>query len=348
MPFNAEQLSYAGRSSIDYIIKAAPTDIFNINRPLLKALRSTQKEFPGAKQFINEKLRTTNDSNFQWFGPDGEVTYNRKRTLSEANFAWGSAHDGFALTEEELLQNYITVTDDKNATPTTSEKHQFVNLITENTETLKLGFAEKFDYDLHRDGTQNVEAIPGIDLLVSTTPTVGTVGGIDRSTTPAWRNQVSLNIAATAGALNNALAVMWRAMTRVGGNSPNLILAGSKFIDAYRLEQMATQTRFISMGSGGVSTADGSVNELTFMGIPLQWDPVMDDLQAALNPTVNWDKRAYFLNTRFMHLRPAKGQDMVTRNPPRVYNRYTHYWALTWRGALTITRPGAMGVASVV
>jgi hypothetical protein len=77
------------------------------------------------------------------------------------------------------------------------------------------------------------------------------------------------------------------------------------------------------------------------------WDPVMDDLQAALSPVVPWDKRAYFLNTRFLKLRPAKGQDMVTRNPPRVYNRYTHYWGLTWRGAMTITRPAAMGVFSV-
>jgi hypothetical protein len=347
MPFNAEQLSYAGKAAMDYIVGGSPTDIYNIDRPLLKALRATQKEFPGAKQYINEKLRTTNDSNFQWFGPDSEVSYNRKRTLSEANFAWGSAHDGFALTEEELLQNYITVTDDKNAAPTTSEKYQFVNLITENTETLKLGFAEKLDYDLHLDGTQNPDAIPGLDLLVSTTPAVGTVGGINRATTPAWRNYAQTGIAATPGTLNAALETGWRSMTRVGGNSPNLILAGSKFIDAYRNEQMATQERHIVMGRGGVTTADGSVNELTFKGVPIVWDPVMDDLQAALSPVVPWDKRAYFLNTRFLKLRPAKGQDMVTRNPPRVYNRYTHYWGLTWRGAMTITRPAAMGVFSV-
>lgn len=347
MPMNAEQISYGGKAAMDYIVKQSPTDIYNIDRPLLKALRATQKEFPGAKQYVQEKLRTTNDSNFQWFGPDGEVSYNRKRTLSEANFAWGSAHDGFALTEEELLQNYITVTDNKNAAPTTSETHQFVNLITENTETLKLGFAEKFDYDLHLDGTQNVEAIPGLDLLVSTTPTVGTVGGINRATTPAWRNYAATGIAATAGALNAALETMWRSTTRVGGNSPNLILAGSKFIDAYRAEQVATQERHIVMGRGGVTTADGSVNELTWKGVPIQWDPVMDDLQAALSPVVPWDKRAYFLNTRFMRLRPAKGQDMVTRNPPRVYNRYTHYWGLTWRGAFTISRPSAMAVMAV-
>lgn len=347
MPFNSEQLSYAGKASMDFIIRQSPTDIYNVERPLLKALRASQKEFPGAKQYVNEKLRSANDANFQWFGPDGEVTFNRKRTLTEANFAWGSAHDGFALTEEELLQNFITVTDDKNAAPTTSEKHQFVNLITENTETLKLGFAEKFDYDLHLDGTQSSDAIPGLDALVSTTPATGTVGGIDRASVAAWRNQVSLDIASTAGVLSTEMEKMYRACTRVGGNAPNLILAGSKFIDAYRAEIRATHDLQISGGRGGVKGADASIDGLTFKGIQIVWDPVMDDLQANLAAAKAWDKRCYFLNTRFLKLRPAKGQDMVVRNPPRVYNRYTHYWGLTWRGAMTITHPAAMGVMTI-
>lgn len=347
MPFNAEQLSYAGKASMDYILRQSPQDIYNIERPLIKLLRGSQKEFPGAKQYVHEKLRTTNDSNFQWFGPDAEVSYNRKRTLSEANFSWASAHDGFALTEEELLQNYITVTDDKNAAPTTSEKHQFVNLITENTETLKLGFAEKFDYDLHLDGTQSADAIPGLDALVSTTPTTGTMGGINRATTPLWRNYALTGIASTTGLLSQEMEKAYRACTLRGGHAPDTILAGTKFIDAYRAELRATHSINLTGGKGGVSAADAAIADLSFRGIPVVWDPVMDELQTALNPSVNWDKRCYFLNSKFLKLRPAKGQDMVVRNPPRVYNRYTHYWGLTWRGAMTITRPSAMAVISI-
>ena len=145
MSFSPEQISYAGKIAIDFILRKKPEDLYNTERPFLKRLRATQKTFPGAKQYINEKLRTTNDANFQWFGPDGLVTFNRKRTVAEANFAWGSAHDGFGLSEEELLSNYISMTDDRNSHPTTSEKHQFINLMTENTDTLLLGFNEKFD-----------------------------------------------------------------------------------------------------------------------------------------------------------------------------------------------------------
>lgn len=344
MPFTAEQISYAGKAAIDYIVRKKPEDLYNTDRPLLKKLQSTKKSFPGAKQYINEKLRITNDPNFQWFGPDEQVTYNRKRTLEEANFGWGSAHDGFALSEEELLQNYITVTDDKNAAATTSEKHQFVNLMKENTETLMLGFKEKFDMELHRDGTQDADAIPGLDALVSTTPAVGTVGGIDRSVAgnEYWRNQVSLDV--TVANLLNTMETQWRACTRVGGNSPNFILAGETFIDAYRAATKADLSREVAVPQMGGYKLDGGNTGLYFKGVPIVWDPVFYDLDQADSPTQEWDSRCYMLNTRFIKLRPAQGQDMVVRRPPRAYDRYTHYWGLTWRGAMTITRPSAMSV----
>jgi len=347
MPFTAEQISYAGKAAIDYIVRKKPEDLYNTDRPLLKKLQATKQSFPGAKQYINEKLRTDNDSNFQWFGPDEQVTYNRKRTLDEANFSWGSAHDGFALTEEELLQNYITVTDDRNAAATTSEKHQFINLMRENTDTLMLGFKEKFDLDLHRDGTQDVDAIPGLDALIALDPTTGTVGGIDRSVAANafWRNQYSLDI--TIANLLGQMETMWRATTRIGGNQPNFLLAGSVFIDTYRAAVKADATLQVAMPQKGGYTLDGGNTGLFYKGIPIVWDPVFADLDALDSPADQWESRCYMINTRFLKLRPAQGQDMVVRRPPRAYDRYTHYWGLTWRGAMTITRPSAMGVLTV-
>ena len=344
MAFTAEQISYAGKAAIDYIVRGKPEDLYNTNRPLLKKLQQKRQSFPGAKQYINEKLRTSNDSNFQWFGPDESVSYNRKRTLDEANFAWGSAHDGFALTEEELLQNYITVTDNKNDAPTTSEKHQFVNLMRENTETLMLGFKEKLDLDLHRDGTQDTDAIPGLDALVAIDPTTGTVGGIDRSVAANafWRNRYKTDV--TIANLLKEMEIMWRDCTRVGGNSPDFLIAGTTFIDAYRAATKADQTLQVNVAQQGGYGLDGGNTGLYYKGIPIVWDPVFTDLDTADSPAQEWDSRCYMLNCRFLKLRPAQGQDMVTRRPPRAYDRYTHYWGLTWRGAMTITRPSAMGV----
>ena len=344
MPFTADQISQAGKAAIDFIVRKKPEDLYNTDRPFLKMLQKTKKPFPGAKQYINEKLRVTNDANFQWFGPDEQVDYNRKDTLAEANFAWGSAHDGFALTEEELLQNYITVTDNRDAAATTDETYQFVNLMKENTETLMLGFKEKFDYDLHLDGTQDADAIPGLDAFIAIDPTSGTVGGIDRSVAANayWRNQVSLNV--TIANLLGEMEDMWRACTRIGGNAPNKLICGSVFIDAYRAAVKADLTQQVMVPQKGGYNLDGGNTGLFFKGIPLVWDMVTDDLEANLSAAQEWDSRAYFINTRFIKLRPAQGQDMVVRKPPRAYDRYTHYWGLTWRGAMTITRPSAMGV----
>jgi hypothetical protein len=351
MAFSAEQVAYAGQASIDLYEKKKPVDLINTERPLLKALQRTKRTFPGAKQYIHEQLRTSNDSNFQWFGPDGVVTYNRKRTLDGADFPWGSAHDGFGLTEEELLQNGISMTDTRSAKPTASEKVAFVNLMNENLETLDLGFMEKFDYELHLDGTQDAESVAGLDLLIATDPTSGTVGGIDRSVSANtfWRNQVALDIPVTSGVLVETMEQVWRACGRVGGNNPDLILAGSKFVDAYRVDaktEIGRQIQIAPTSKDGVNL-DPSITGLYFKGVPISWDPVMDDLEAALSPTEEWDKRCYFINTRFLKLRPAEGQDMIPRSPPRVYNRYTHYWAKTWRGGLTITNPGAMAVLHI-
>lgn len=355
MPFTTEQLSYAGKAAIDFYLKNDPVDQINTDRPLLKMLMAKKKAFPGAKQYVVEQLRKSNSANFQWFNGDDEVNYNRKRTLEQAQFAWSGAHDGFALNEDELLQNGIIMTDERTAVPTEAERMQLTNLMKENTETLKLGFQEKFDYALHLDGTQDADAIPGLDLLVSTDPTTGIVGGINRATAGNewWRNNFQTGInTGTADALTTAMEAQWRASTRYGGFAPDFIICGSKFLDAYRADAKDTVNRQIILQSGKGTDMDASVGlgartGLYFKGVEVLWDPVLDQLEADLNPTIPYDKRCYFLNTRFMTLRPAQGHDMVVRRPPRVYNRYTHYWGLTFKGVLTINKPNAMSVLSI-
>lgn len=348
MPFTQEQLSYGGLVALDFYMQDKVEDLYNTERPLLKRLRASKKEFPGANQYIVEKLRKTNDSNFQWFGPDDQVTYNRKRTLSEAKFPWGSAHDGFALTEEELAANNITVTDNRSATPTTDEKWRLVNLINENSETLVEGFGEKMDYDLHLDGTQDSDAIVGLDGIVKIDPTSGTLGTIDQSIAgnAYFRNHVSLNIAKAN--LKLEMSRMWRKCIRVGGYRPDFILAGSLFIEIYEEIADTTINRQMTIsGNGKAGAMDIAVNEINYKGVPIIWDPVFEDLDTDLSPTQEWESRCYFLNTKFLKLRPMEGQDMKTRRPPRAYDRYTHYWGLTWRGGLTTNRPSCMAVMTV-
>lgn len=352
MPFSTEQLAYAGRAAIDWYLKNDPVDQINVAHPLLKKLSDGKKQYGGGLQYVVEQLRFDNDSNFQSYFGDSQVSYNRKRTLQQAKFAWGAFHDGFGLNEDELAQNGIIVTDDRNAVPTDAEKVQLTNLLKENMETLKLGFQANMDLMLHRDGTASATDIAGLDLLVSTDPTTDTsVGTLNQSTYDWWRNQYNIGIStASAGTLVAAMEATWRECTRYGGKTPDFILCGGAFLDAYRIDAGVTVNRTImgdsKLEKGGVSV-DAGTTGVYFKGVELIWDPVFDILQTLDAPSVHWEKRCYFLNTDTIKLRPITGHWMVARKPPRVYDRYVHYWALTGKAAMTINKRRANAVLSI-
>jgi len=346
MPFTTEQLAYAGKHAIDYFLRNDPVDNINTARPLLQFLMKNKQEYAGALQYVVEQLRYQNDSNFQSYFGDSQVSFNRKRTLTQAKYAYGAFHDGFGLNEDELVQNGITMTDDRNAVPTDAERIQLTNLLKENTETLKLGMQEGLDLMLHRDGTQDTLAIPGLDSLVTTTPSANVdVGTINQSTNTFWRNNASL-LTAQAN-LINVMEIQWRECTRFGGSAPDFILVGDDFLDDYRIAAGLTINREITNNKGvekGGVTLDASTTGVYFKGVELVWDPVFDVLDAADNPTTPWSKRCYFLNSKHIKMRPIKGHWMVSRTPPRVYDRYTHYWGLTAKLALTTNKRNAMAV----
>lgn len=342
MPFTSTEIQNAGKAALDFYVKNKPIDQIGTERPLLKRLMADKKSFPGGKQYIVEQLRKSYDSNFQWFYGDGQVTYNKRQSLEQAQYAWRSCHDGFALSEDDLFQNGITLIEGKGGVNSGAERVQLTNLLQEHIEVLREGFEEKFDYELHGDGTQSTDAIEGLHALISPTPTTGTVGGLNRATYTWWRNKATTSIAAAN--LLDEMEKAWRACSRNGGR-PNFIIAGEDFIDAYRAQ--ANSSNRVIIQNGNMAQSEGATSEYTWHGVPIVWDPVFADLDtnsAFGSATYPWQKRCYFINTRHMRLRPAKGHDMVTRTPPRVYNRYTYYWGLTWKGGLTVNRMNAHAV----
>jgi hypothetical protein len=350
VPFTAQEILDAGKSGLDFYLANKPVDQIGVERPLMKALQAKQKEAPGAKQYIVEQLRKTYSSNFQWFNGSSIVTYNRRQTLEQANYAWRSCHDGLALDEDRLAQNGITITDDgKTGTASDAEKIQLTNLFEEQSEVLRLGFQEQFSQALHLDGTQSTDAITGLDSLVSLTPTSGTVGGIDRSTAANayWRNNVAtgLTTTTTTGTILNNMETTWRNCIRNGG-MPDLILAGSSFFDGYRQFVLNTYGR-MDFGPSEQKVIEGGTKSMTFHGKEITWSPEFADLDSRYAPSTLWEKRCYFLNLQTIRLRPLAGHNMVTRKPPRAYDRYEYYYALTWRGAVTLNRSNANAVLAL-
>ena len=350
MPISPTQLAAGANYTLMEYAKNDPIDQFTTEQPLSQWLISNKKESVFGNGIFNEKVRITNSSNYQNYTRDDQVTYNTKDTVRLAPFQHFEAHDGFSLNETDLADNGIVMVDDNNAVATRSETLQIVDKLKEGYATLKAGFQSNWDQEVHRDGTQSTKAVPGLDLLVSTTPATGVIGGLDASTNLFWQNRVNLTIStASAGNLNAQMEKTWRDCMTVGGMSPNYIVCGSKFLDAYAADVRAQpgRTLFVTTPAKGGAVLDGSRSGVYFKGVEVVWDPIFDVLQALLAPTIPWDKRCYFLNSKSIMLRPNKGRWLIRRNPSRIYDRYTHYFGLTADYGLTVNQRNNQAVLSI-
>ncbi len=347
MPISAPDLAYLGKVSLDEYMRNTPVDQIGVEHPLLKKLMSKRKLFLGAKQNIVVNIRKSYDSNFAWAYGEAAVSFNKRKTTDQAAFPWRRAVDGFYIDHDMLFGNGIKVREgDRGQFKLEyNEKVQLLNLLDEQMEAFKLGFMEKLDLELHRDGTSSTDAVTGLDGLIAVAPATGVVGGLDRATATYWRNNAQTAIASgTAGALADAMEAQWRKCIRNGG-SPDFILAGSAFIDAYRKTVTLTQNtdagtpKTIDVGVGS-----GTETGLFYKKVPIVWDPNFETLDGLDAPAVAWEKRCYFLNTKHIDLRD---DDMDIVTPTRPHNILALYQMINLRLALVVKRMNAHSVLAI-
>ena len=349
MPVNNAQLAAGANTTLENFASGDPIDQINTEHKTLDWFIANKSPVIFGNGIFNEKVSISNDSNYQRYTGDDQVTYNRKDTTRKAPFQHYEAHDGFTLNETELANNGIVMSDDDEAVPTEAEKLQLVSLLDEGWRTLKAGFRANLALDFLRDGSQSSLAVPGLDLIVSTTPTTGVVGGLDASTATYWQNNASMAIStATAGTLVKEMEAQHRACTRYGGMQPDFYVCGSKFYDAYRDDSnQQTNRQVITNGKQGVNV-DGSTDNVYFKGKLMVWDPDFDALDDVLGAiTYPWAKRCYFLNSKTVRLRPFKGRWMIVRKPARMYDRYSHFFGITSDHAITCNKRNANAVLSI-
>ena len=339
MPISSADLQIAGKTSIDDYLRNSVVDQIGEETPLLKKLMSKRKLFLGAKQNIVAQIRKDYGTNFQWIYGEQAISFNKRDTVEQAQFQWRHCVDGFYIAHDTLFSNGIKVREgDRGAYRLeNNEKVQLTHLLNEQSEAFRLGFTEKLSLELHRDGTSSNDAVTGLDALIATDPTTGTVGGINRATATYWRNQTATGL--TAANLIPTMEKVWRECTRHGGK-PDYILAGGDFIDLYC--SCVPVTRNINAGSQ--ATIEAARDDVRFKGIPIIWDPQFDTLDALDSPTIPWAKRCYFINSKFLQLHD---DDMDIVSPNRPYNILALYQMIDLRLALTMTRANCHAVLSI-
>jgi hypothetical protein len=347
MPISNQDLQELAKVSLDEYLRNMPVDQIATERPLLKKLMEGRKTFLGAKQNVVENVRKTYGSNFAWAYGEEAVSFNKRNTTEQAAFPWRRAVDGLYIDYDRLFGAGIKVREGERGAfkLEQNEKVQLLNLLDEQMESLREGFMQKLDLELHRDGTQDADAIGGLDTLVSTAPATGVVGGLDGATATYWRNHAQTGIqTGTVGTLAQAMETGWRRCIKNGG-SPNFILAGGKFIDAYRKEIVVTN----NADAGSVKKLDAGVGNgvntgLYFKGVEIIWDPQFEELDALTTPTTEWEKRCYFLNTKHLKYRD---DDMDIVTPIRPHDVLAMYAMVNLRCALSTNRRNAQAVLAI-
>ena len=347
MPISNSDLQELAKVSLDEYLRNMPVDQIATERPLLKRLMKGRKQFLGAKQNVVENIRKGYGSNFNWSYGEEAVSFNKRNTTEQASFPWRRAVDGLYLDHDRLFGAGIKVKEgDRGAFKLEqNEKVQLLNLLDEQMESLKEGFLAKLDLELHRNGASDADAIVGLDTLVSVAPTTGTVGGLDRATATYWRNYAKTSIStATTGNLLKEMELAWRKCIKNGG-SPNFILAGGKFIDAYAKDIVVTNNADAGTAKrldGGVGT--GVNTGLYFKGVEIIWDPQFEELDALEAPAVEWEKRCYIINDKHLKYRD---DDMDIVTPTRPHNVLALYAMVNLRCALSLNRSNAQAVLAI-
>lgn len=160
--------------------------------------------------------------------------------------------------------------------------------------------------DLFGDGTADGgKVITGLAGLISTTPATGIVGGINRANNPWWRNvafdaTVDGGAALSADNIGEYMTAVAMMLVR-GSDAPDLIVADPLAYAMY-VKSMQNIQRITTDGGG-------SGNGIGFNGVKFFAGGVSADVimgGGIGNESVMPEKTMYFLNTKYLFLRPHR------------------------------------------
>ena len=150
--------------------------------------------------------------------------------ISAAQFSITHYADSVTMSGLEMLQN--------------SSKEAIIDLLDGRMQVSEARLLNRISGDLYGDGTGNGgKNITGLAAAISTSPTTGTYGGINRANWTFWRNQ------ATTGADSFSLiqaAMTTAAIKSVRNNDKvDLIIAGSTLYQRYVASLQAIQRMLV-------------------------------------------------------------------------------------------------------
>jgi hypothetical protein len=299
------------------------------NNALLMKLkeRGNVKNFSGGNVIMEEIMY--NDASTQnagsYSGYDTiDITPNSP--ISSASYDIKQYAAAVSISGLEMLQN--------------SGKEQIIDLLEGRIQVADAQLMNQISAGLYSDGTGNGgKDIVGLASAISTTPTTGTYGGINRATWNFWRN-VAFDATTDGGAAAtsaNIQSYMNRVAVQLvrGTDRPDIIVADNNYYRLY-LESLQAIQRITSESSGGAG-----FTSLKYFGAGFNCDVYLDGGIGGSSPA----NRMYFVNTKYLKFRPHKDRNFAPIGGDRQsVNQDAIVRLMGWAGALTSSGAQFQGV----
>lgn len=268
------------------------------------------KPFSGGR-VIWEEFSFGDNANVSWYSGYDVLSTSPSDNISGAEFDIKQASAPVVISGLEMLQN--------------SGKEAKIDLMDARMAVAESSIANLLSDGLYSDGTANgSKQVTGLAAAVPLTPTSGTYGGINRATASNafWRPKATDSGAApSATTIQGLLNTMWASLVR-GSNRPDLLVMDGNAWSAYLASLQALQ-RFT-----GTETAKLGFPTVKYM-----------DADVVMDGGVGGDATAdtvFFLNTKYLRLRPHKDCNMVPLSAARqAFNQDASVTILAWAGNLT-------------
>ena len=281
------------------------------NNALLKKLemRGNRKPFSGGN-VIYQELSFAQNSNGGWYSGYDLLPVAASDVISAAEYTIKQLACPVTMSGLEGLQN--------------AGKEQMIDLLESRIGVAEATMANLQAAGVYSDGTgSGGKELTGLNAAVPVDPSTGIYGGINRASWNFWKSIYSKpSPALTSSTIQGAMNALWGQLVR-GNDRPDLIPMDSVMWGLY-VASLQAQQRFTSpeVGNLGFPT-------LKFMDA----DVVLDGGIGGFCPA----KTAFFLNTKYIFLRPPSGRDMVPLSPGKRYavNQDAEVQILAWAGNLT-------------
>lgn len=295
------------------------------NNALLNRLKKKGKvkTVSGGRTIVQE-LEYAENGTFKRYSGYEALNISPSDVITAAEFNYAQAACAVSISGLEMIQN--------------SGENAIIDLLESRIQNAERTLVNNIAVDCYSDGTADGgRQIGGLQLLVDSTPTTGTVGGIDASATIAafWRNiafdaTTDGGAAATSANIQSYMNRVYVQLVR-GADKPDLIVADNNYWRLY-LESLQAIQRI-----GSDEMAQAGFDSLKYMGA----DVVLDGGVGGGAGT----NTMYFLNTDYIYFRPHADRNFTPLGDDRMAtNQDAMVKLIGFAGNMTVSNRRLQGI----